>query len=55
MKKQTGNICKFVTDRGTSRLNVHNFVYEKNAPTADELRMPRAHALHLIVTGMGGS
>lgn len=53
MKKQTGNICKFVTDRGTSRLNVHNFVYEKNAPAADELRIPRAHALHLIVTGQG--
>lgn len=53
MKKQTGNICKFVSDRGTSRLSVHNFVFEKNAPSTAEPRIPRTHALHLIVSGQG--
>lgn len=53
MKKTTENICKFVSAAPNPQLTVENFVYEKNAPAKGELRIPRTHALHLIVGGSG--
>ncbi len=53
MKRQTNNICKFVTNTKYEQILTTNFVYEANSASSSNIKIPKNNAVYIVTNGKG--